>query len=373
MSQLGKRGHNEAGTGDDSDDFAKDDGRADDFTTPRPARTVTTVASFPSASSQSSSRQSTSTRSHASSPRKQLRTAERAPTGFVEQKFSLSRDTLPPSLSAVLGKLEAINAGVGILPTEAQGELAHLYIPTYVFTDRPPSTRYAEPSLVNRLLNRAAACDLGREGESSWNAEVHHPILSWVCRPDEVQGLVDFRYCTSATVLNRYQPKGMPSRMVDFCMTITPATGSLENQTINAMSDSRPGGSINHTDWGSFTQNPIALSIETKCSIEEQKKAILQMGIWHACQWRNLRELAQGRSLQRLGFLPGILVFGHEWFFVASVLGPSGQSVLFTKQAIGTTEKEVGIYSILAAVEVLRAWTADQFWPAFKEIILGLP
>ncbi|KAK2005195.1 hypothetical protein LZ32DRAFT_572173, partial [Colletotrichum eremochloae] len=45
--------------------------------------------------------------------------------GFVEQKFSLSRNTLPPSLSAVLGKLEAINAGVGILPTEAQGEVQH--------------------------------------------------------------------------------------------------------------------------------------------------------------------------------------------------------------------------------------------------------
>ncbi|KAK1973308.1 hypothetical protein LZ30DRAFT_611234, partial [Colletotrichum cereale] len=242
----------------------------------------------------------------------------------------------------------------------------------YAFTDSPPSTRYAEPKLVARLLNRAAACDLGREGESSWNAEVHHPILSWVCRPGDVEGFVDFRYCTSATVLNRYQPKGMPSRMVDFCMAIFPAVGSLENQTINAVSDSRSGGSINHTDWGSFKQNPIALSIETKCSVEEQRKAILQMGIWHACQWRNLRELAEGRSLKGLGFLPGILVFGHEWFFVASVPGPSGQSVLFTKQAIGTTEKEVGIYSILAAVEVLRAWAADQFWPGFKEAILGL-
>ncbi|POS75244.1 hypothetical protein DHEL01_v206368 [Diaporthe helianthi] len=333
-----------------------------------------TVASLSSTSSQSS-RHSTSTRSRTSSPRKQLCTAERAATGFVEQKFSLSRKTLPPSLAAVLGKLEAINAGVGILPTEAQDKLAQFNMPTYSFTDQPPSTRYAEPELVARILNRAAACDLSREGESSWNVEVHHPILSWVCRPGEVEGLVDFRYCTSATALSRYQPKpkGMPSRMVDFCMTIVPATGSLENQTINAISDSRPGGSINHTDWGSFTQNPIAVSIETKCStMEEQKKAILQMGIWHACQWRNLRELAEGRSLEGLAFLPGILVFGQEWFFVASVQGPSGQSVLLTKQAIGTTEKAAGIYSILAAVDVLRAWAADQFWPSFKKTILGL-
>ncbi|KZL87312.1 hypothetical protein CI238_13277, partial [Colletotrichum incanum] len=293
MSQLGKRGRNEAGTGDDSDDFSKDDERVDDFTTPRPTRTAITVASFPSVSSQSSSRQLTSTRSLTSSPRKQLRTAERALTGFVEQKFSLSRNALPLSLSALLGKLEAINTG-----------LEHLYILIYAFTDRLLLTRYAEPSLITRLLNRATACDLGREGESLWNAEVYYLILS----------------------------------MVDFCITITLVTGSLENQTINALSDSRPGGSINYTDWGSFTQNPIALSIETK--------------------W--------------LGFLPGILVFGHEWFFMANVPGPSGQSVLFTKQAIRTTEKGVRIYSILATVEVLRAWAADQFWPAFKEIILGL-
>lgn len=73
-------------------------------------------------------------------------------------------------------------------------QLRRFRIPEYAFAERPTLVRYPEPGFVSKVLNRAAACDLEREGECSWNVEVHHPILSWVCRPDDVAGLVDFRY-----------------------------------------------------------------------------------------------------------------------------------------------------------------------------------
>ncbi|KAK6221150.1 hypothetical protein QIS74_04879 [Colletotrichum tabaci] len=373
MSQREKRSRDESGMEDNMDGEAlgTNDGQVDEFATPRADRTAARLVNLSHASSQSSI-QSTSTKSRTSSPRKQMRAAERASTGFVHEKFSLNRDTLPPSLSSLLEQLKDINSSVGILPQEARDELRRFRIPEYAFAERPTLVRYPKPGFVSKVLNRAAACDLEREGECSWNVEVHHPILSWVCRPDDVAGLVDFRYCTSATVLAKHQPKGMPSKMVDFCMIVRPPRGSLEDQTIDAVTDSRPGGSINHTDWGCFTRNPITLSIETKSTSEEQGRAILQMGIWHACQWRNIRELGQGCVPPGLEFLPGLLILGHEWFFVASVPGPLGQSVLYSKQAIGTTESEAGIYSILAALEVLRAWSADHFWPAFKGAVLGL-
>ncbi|CCF36579.1 hypothetical protein CH063_08118, partial [Colletotrichum higginsianum] len=51
-----------------------------------------------------------------------MRAAERASTGFVHEKFSLNRDTLPPSLSSLLEELKDINSSVGILPQEARDE-----------------------------------------------------------------------------------------------------------------------------------------------------------------------------------------------------------------------------------------------------------
>ncbi|KAK1506517.1 uncharacterized protein CCOS01_16569 [Colletotrichum costaricense] len=375
MARPGKRSRdNEAS---DHEDRPSDGGSDEDIlVTPRPNRKCADLESLANTSTRSS-RHSASSASRRSSPRKQMRTAERVSKGFLHEKLSQNRDKLSPSLLELLGKLEAFDSGVGLLPVATREELAHLHIPDYAYiaADRQPPllSRLPGPNFVQRILNRAAECEIEREGECSWNMDVHAPLLAWVCRPDDIPGLVDFRCCTSATVHPEYQPRGFPSKMVDFYIVIRPPRGSIEDITIDTITDSMPGRSINHSDWGNFTRNPIAISFETKRSDEDTNKSILQMGTWHSCQWRSLRKLAHGSPERKLGFLPGVMVLGHEWSFVASVPGPAEQSILYTRQRMGTTETEVGIYKILGALQLLRDWTAKEYWPAFKTGILRLP
>ncbi|CAG1964671.1 unnamed protein product [Fusarium graminearum] len=43
----------------------------------------------------------------------------------------------------------------------------------------------------------------------------------------------------------------------------------------------------------------------------------MHLAAWHAAQWRFLKGLA-GDNIKDLGFLPGIIIEGHEWKFVAT-------------------------------------------------------
>jgi hypothetical protein len=81
---------------------------------------------------------------------------------------------------------------------------------------------------------------------------------------------------------------------------------SIEQQRIDAMITTRPGISINHTDWGDLCKNPIVLSIETKRQVSWEK-ALLQIGTWHSAQWRALRG-----NIQTIEFLAGIIVQDHD-------------------------------------------------------------
>jgi hypothetical protein len=53
-----------------------------------------------------------------------------------------------------------------------------------------------------------------------------------------------------------------------------------------------------------------------KCSGGRQIKAKLQMSIWQSPQWKLLADLA-GPYLSELLFIPGVVIEGHEWKFVA--------------------------------------------------------
>jgi hypothetical protein len=104
--------------------------------------------------------------------------------------------------------------------------------------------------------------------------------------------------------------------MVDFCAFYRP--GGEEEKAIEGICQTRPAQSINHTDLGDLCKRPIALPIETECPNVECDNATLQMETWQSAQWRSLRHNLN-RPLQSSKVLPGIIVQGHDWQFVASV------------------------------------------------------
>ncbi|RKK79605.1 hypothetical protein BFJ71_g16164 [Fusarium oxysporum] len=107
--------------------------------------------------------------------------------------------------------------------------------------------------------------------------------------------------------------------MVDFCVIYKPERGSAVERAIEEICQTRPAQSINHTDLGDLCKRPIALSIETKRPNIDRNNATLRMGTWQSARWHSLQHKCSS-SLRSIDFLPGIIVQGHDWQFVASIL-----------------------------------------------------
>jgi hypothetical protein len=162
---------------------------------------------------------------------------------------------------------------------------------------------------------------------------------------------------------------------VDFCIHIRPAEESPAQLSIKEICKSRPLGTINHVDGGNLNKDPIVISIETKKHGEEYGKAITQMATWHSAQLRSLRytsddERLPPRTLTQIQFLPGIIVQGHVWSFVATV-ERDGRAVLFHQAPIGDTNSQEGILKLLLSLQHLKYWAEEVYWPAFQADIIG--
>lgn len=151
--------------------------------------------------------------------------------------------------------------------------------------------------------------------------------------------------------------------------------------------DQLPEGVINHTNYFPLRERPIALSIETKTTGEGWDDAALQIGIWQAAHWNLLdnfrydevyeepseepsEEESQGPSPPNFPtFLPGIIIQGHDWNLVLATR-EDRKTKIWTKICIGSTNHVTGIYQIICAIQVLRQWAIETYWPALKHSLL---
>ncbi|KAF4990237.1 hypothetical protein FDECE_14457 [Fusarium decemcellulare] len=332
--------------------------------TPRanPAQVRQNSSSLPSSSSSMFSLVS-----HRTSPTKQYRNAELQRI-FRPESFNVNKDRLPNSLRELRQGLIDINGGEKIIPSIIKEKVDE--------QDQKPRlvTRWSYPpaDLVEETLHCADRCLADHDGESSWNHDVHGPILKWVFGPRRHRPLVDYRYCTTAQLINKFKTKHAPAKMVDYCIIIRPEDDGPEYDAIEALCGERPDQTINHTDWGSFSKNPIAISIETKRHLENWDKAMLQIGTWHSSQWQSLL-WGKESPLVSLQFIPGIIVQGHQWRFVASTFNyKNSKTTLYHSVEIGDTETELGIYKIMMSLQYLKTWVEKVYWPAFKTDMLRM-
>lgn len=147
---------------------------------------------------------------------------------------------------------------------------------------------------------------------------------------------------STASLVSRWKPRGLRSTKIDYVLHINappgipivghadPAGGDDDVNDDQQPSVTAPlliqrlreasilGTSINHTDCYALVNKPVAVTIETKCDVSIDK-ATLQLGTWHAAQYRQLRSL--GLMDADVPFLPGIIITRHEWRFVATLPG----------------------------------------------------
>ncbi|KAF5017127.1 hypothetical protein F66182_10985, partial [Fusarium sp. NRRL 66182] len=295
------------------------------------------IASSSYLSSRASSKASKISRN--SSPTKQLRNAELRQTRFARASFEYNEQ--PASLELLTQKLRVVEEGYAILPTGLQDALASDRVRPWMFGDKAQfqASDLPNPQNVRKIHRLARRCFKENLSESSWNNDVHSQVLEWVMRDspgsDEI---LDYRCCLTAQIIPSYRPADAPSKMVDFCICIQPDASSPQHDTIQSLCVNRPAMSINHTDWGDLTKYPIAISIETKGPEQSYDTALLQVATWHSSQWRSLRWGRHDCSIEKIEFLPGIIVIKHDWYFVATSLDKHGKARTFERIPLGSSE-----------------------------------
>ncbi|KAF5006942.1 hypothetical protein FDECE_6700 [Fusarium decemcellulare] len=361
-----------------------------------------------------------------SSPTKQLSALERSARGVIPRELSTFHQQ-PPSLEALLDKIDLVSTGLGILPAAQRATFENLDGETYsdfkwtrrkgvsdiYFSDeRQDLGCTPPPETIHKILHQAAFCNSRRCPEADWNAEVHHRVLEAALRPLHGPGsdqLVDFRLSTTASLINEYHVPTSASKKVDFCIYLDPSCDREHVEAphmIDMLRDVLPLGMFNHTNLSSLGDRPIAVSIETKKTGEGWENARLQMEVWSAAHWEFLRkllelrqrassqlpimeqqvssDLAQAESSSERGriandqpgllpeYLPGIIIQGHDWHLVITTR--EGEKTIFwQKKTFGNTSSSKGIYQIICTLQLLRQWARDEYWTWLRKLLLEWP
>ncbi|KAH7183350.1 uncharacterized protein B0J16DRAFT_401651 [Fusarium flagelliforme] len=196
---------------------------------------------------------------------------------------------------------------------------------------------------------KAHKCHSRQYDQAGWNNLVHTPIIDAATK-DVGHGIghwhLDFMPCERAAVAPSYERELAVRPRVDYMFFMVPYSddgkGLLNlHSTLDEIT--------NFTNYRPIYKYPINLSIKSKDP--------------HA-QWKHLG-LAIGDEIAQLEFMPGIIVEGHEWKFVATTF-QDGKVTLWSSLSIGSTTTQLGVLRIMASIKETSKWILNEFWPWYK-------
>jgi hypothetical protein len=205
--------------------------------------------------------------------------------------------------------------------------------------------------------------------ESSWNENVHRPILNLAIQHIPAVGVEkvtraniakDFLPGTSA------QPISLPpdSKLIDYAMVLKP----LEHTKVNA---TRIGWFIDSLEYRGFNQSPYyplrtmpsGVFIETKVSSQKSNEAKAQLGMWLASWYGRISQFpcpAEENDILPPPVIPVLLVEGELWqlYFAFDTVS---QYEVCGPINIGSTGDLDGAYRLLTVLRILAGWMATDF------------
>ncbi|OAA63269.1 hypothetical protein SPI_03432 [Niveomyces insectorum RCEF 264] len=324
-----------------------------------------------------------------SSPTKQFEGIALKDDGIEKKTLQKGVSGVPDALNKLLDALEDVADGYGIISTadKAQFEAWAATDPTFpklrdaMFDDNPHGLPSTPP--LDAVLNIAAwarRCSESNAHEDTWNTYVHFPVLCLAAYETQLRPqLMNVDMCTHADVIREYHHLPIPSKRVDFVLHCRPASCAADDperaasHAIDKVRGGRPLLSINHTDLQGLNDAPICTSIETKRQHRASDAAELQIGVWHAAQWKMLEQMAAPRlgGLDGCAFLPGVIIAGHDWFFVATTR-KGEKTILWHDFLLGSSKSVIGLYKIIRGLQYLIRDGLTRYWPWFKRTILDL-
>ncbi|RYC82051.1 hypothetical protein BFJ63_vAg15079 [Fusarium oxysporum f. sp. narcissi] len=275
---------------------------------------------------------SASGRSGASSPRKQLAVMALSSHG-VETHAMSDPSGLPPSLADMRTKLLQFSCGRGNL---GENGLESIQDET--------AARALHPDMAAIYEDKEFCCSARRDK------------LGLTLSPEDVVYILD----SSASIIPDYRIRFAPDKKIDFCVYLDPhhdPNNANIASTVDTFRSRLPGLSINPTDDLSLLSNPIAIPIETKRPGEGLDTANFQVATFLTAHLTLLQRLVdagasvpvgdgeKAPSVDDLGFLPGLIVQGNTWNFIAASRQDS-RIVVWSETSLGSTGDIFDIYQI---------------------------
>ncbi|KAI0402328.1 hypothetical protein F4802DRAFT_377536 [Xylaria palmicola] len=364
--------------------------------TPRPAKRTkpvsdTSLSDAPSLHSNRSGTGDGSSRTGRSSPTKKMARL-RVNATMQHRMMDSGAEDFPTSLQKFLDPIiEATTLCEGLLfesqrqeiqdyvsadPTRRRNFEACYKRETLFITTCPDPNTYArrlDPEFVGFILDEARECDEHLHPEASWNMMVHYPLMRRaIVGPtrrrdtDRSNGpTVTVVPCATASLVSDFRVQDAPAHKVDFAIALEPGGPGGSVDQIEALRESMPGWSVNHTDYTPLINRPIAVSVETKRTNDDFEKARVQLMVWLAAHWMKVESMT-GCPPE---VLPAIIIQGHNWYLVTSTRASDGKKFLWCKHNFGSTSTPLGIYKIAWTLRYLAKWAVDMHWSWFKECL----
>jgi hypothetical protein len=221
---------------------------------------------------------------------------------------------------------------------------------------------------INEATRRCANRDLS---EAAWNAEVHSSVLRLALRGKwESKGI----YYDDVTTARIHHKNLLPtvfnipmeSKMVDYCLVLTKLQDQVQEK-LKMLRDIAP--TINHTNASYLRFNPIAVSIETKRSGEDEETANVQLGLWVCAHFTKLRQMIpEGIAIPPLVL---VLVQGYSWRMMIADSPNEKGIVLFRYQEMGATDRVLGTCKLVASIQRIAQYVYMEYAEWFTEHVLG--
>lgn len=361
-----------------------------------PDRTPKAKKSTHDSDNDSASQQSSNTGKSGASPRKQL--AHLRLTTYPIRQLKFSSPGMPQSLETFEDAITKFELGKNIIALSIKNDIDALsesndhnrkllrnIIPEFFDANdaRDKLGRTPSPAKVLGVVKAAAKCDINGHPEANWNMMVHYTLLSLALDDEEDNdgdGISTVEICpvTTAKILSDFKIPGVPLRQIDFCVAIRP--NQQDSAIVKECCKLTIDNSINHTSFQPLLDKPIGLSLETKTPGAQWDQAVLQVSVWQAAQWRFLVYLARtcGYNADNYEdivallppFLPGIIIQGHDWNFVATTYDGK-ETTIWTTFRIGSTENALGVYRIICVLQYIRQWILTVYWTRLMTIMRG--
>ncbi|KUI65298.1 hypothetical protein VM1G_00781 [Cytospora mali] len=333
------------------------------------------------------------------------------PDGLETRPFSLDDPRMPQSLADLLIEMEAYGNGEQLLSWSQKREIEDVAktdrrfsgFRNYMYADpaQDPDLDQIKPfgvsptvADVRWILAEAQECQETQQGKAGWNTAVHFPILhKAIYGAFRKKQLIGTMQCTTANIIKDYLPTKTSGKKVDFCLYLSPdeAGDAVAASVIQEYRRRLPCAVVNYTGYVPLRSRPVAISIETKRrGADQPAEADLQVGTCHAAQWNLLSRLVMdhetgadegqgvgqgvavgGKASDGLPFLPGVVVNGHSWNFVATTR-EGRKTILWQERCFGDTSNPLGVYKVVAGIQRLARWARDIYWPWYRGNVLGI-